>query len=368
MRITYVTNARLPTEKAHGLQIMKTCEKLAALGTGIELISPRRRNFLHEDPFIYYAIKNKFPLRRIWTLDLIRFGRFGFLIQEITFAIATASFLRSFKGIIYCRDEVVLAILILLGQTKVLWESHDGAWNAAARFVARRARAIVVVSRGLRDWYVKQGVPAEKITVIPNAIDTEAFAKAEKREDARKRLSLFPDAKIAMYIGQLDGWKGTDTLFEASRYIDPGIQIAVIGGAANRIKELSKKYPGILFLGQRPVRELPHNQMAADVLVVPNTAKSEISLRFTSPLKLLAHMASGVPIVASDLPSIREIASPDEVLLVPADDPRALGVGISSIFENSVVAKRRAERAKEKSHQFSWESRAKSIHDVISPI
>ena len=366
-KILYVTNARMPTEKAHGLQIMKTCEALARAGNELTLVAPRRRNTLPPDIFAYYKISTRFPVRRLFTLD-VRFGRLGFLIQEFTFALVAAMTLsRSGYDLVYGRDDVVLAALSFLGFKHIVWESHDGAWNIFARFIARRSHALVVVSAGLRDWYIEKGIPNAKIIVIPNAVDPEEFSHPESKEDARRRLGLRPDAKIALYIGRFDGWKGTDTLLEASNYVDD-IQITLIGGDVRHIESLRKQYPKAVLLGSRPYSELPNNQAAADVLVVPNTGKSEISTRFTSPLKLIAHLSAWRPIVASNLPSIREIVGDDGALLVPPDDPRALAEGIKRLFDDEGYREHLAHRAHERAASYTWAARAEAIDRILKRI
>ncbi len=361
MKIFFVSDARLPTEKAHGLAIMKTCEALARAGADIELIVPDRRNAIPEDPFTYYAIKQRFPLRKLFTLDLIRFGYVGFLVQEFTFAVAAARYLRGTDGMIYSRDDHVLWVLALCGYRRFIWESHTGGWNIAARAVARRASALVVISQGLKDVYVERGIAAEKIRVIPSAIDPEDFAHPESKEAARAQLGLSQNRKVAMYIGRLDGWKGSATLLEAAKFLSPDVQVVVIGGEGWQVPALTQEYPTVVFLGFRPYRALAHNQAAADVLVVPNTGKDPISAHFTSPLKVIAHMASGRPLVASDLPSIRELTGDNAALLIPADDPRALASGIERVLSNTALAERLVAQARERAVLYTWNARAERI-------
>src|SRR3989344_1356862 len=365
MKIFYISNARLPTEKAHGVAVMKTCEALAKAGHEVELIVPNRRNTLADDPFLYYDNKTKFPLRTLPTIDL-PWGRFGFLLQEISFAVGTIFFLRGKEGVIYSRDYMPLYVLSLSGVNRFVWESHTGAWNAAARHVAKRATGIVVISHGLKEFYVEKGMSAGKITVIPSAIELKQFANTESKEAARKRLELPQDKKIVLYIGRLDGWKGSATLLETSKLLLPEIVVCVIGGEPYQIEELKSRYPGVLFLGFRPYAELADNQAAADVLVVPNTGKDPISARFTSPLKLIAHMASVRPIVASDLPSIREIVGDDAALLVSADDSQALAGGIRKVLADDSLGSKLAERALERVGHYTWDSRAESMGSILA--
>lgn len=360
MNILYLANIRFPTEKAHGVQIMKACEALANAGNKIELVVPRRKTPITEDPFSYYPVASRFPVRKTFTLDTVQWGRAGFLVQAISFAIPAALYAWQKKAdVVYTRDEVVAAVALLLGVKNVFWESHDGTVNSAARFALKHTKGIVVVSQGLKDFYISKKIPEKKILVLPNGVDVETFAHAEPKEAARKRLSIPHDAKVAMYAGALDGWKGTDTLLEASQQL-PDILLVVIGGTSEKIETLKKKYPAVLFIGPRPYRELPDNLAAADVCVLPNTAKDKISFRFTCPLKLLTYMAAGKLIVASDLPSVREITGKNGALLVPPDNPPALAEGIRELLADPLKAEGYAQNARTRVNAFSWNSRVQA--------
>src|SRR3989338_3221848 len=119
--ILYITNARMPTEKAHGLQRMKTCEALVRVGHELTLVTPRRCNSITADPFVYWNIPKSFPIRRLPTLDLIRFGRAGFLVQAFTFApAAPLSLPRRGYVVISGREGVVLCVLSLFGFGRIV--------------------------------------------------------------------------------------------------------------------------------------------------------------------------------------------------------------------------------------------------------
>ena len=356
MKILYIANIRMPTEKAHGIQIMKACEAFVTQGHELTLFVPRRKTSIHESPFVYYGIKSEFPIKRIVTLDIVSWGAFCFIIQSIFFAICVRVSLPKYD-VLYGRDEIVLATLALFGVRRIVWESHDGSWNAWARFLSSRMKSLVVVSEGAKQLYIKRGVPKEKILVAPNGIDIDHFKNSETKEVARRRLGLPFDKKIVMYIGRLDGWKGVDTLLDASLLILGDIQFVIIGGEPEQVKNFSVTYPHVTFLGHRPYVELPHNQAAADILIIPNTGKDPI-------LKLFAHMASGRPIIASDLPSIREVAGND-VFFVSPDNPKKLAETIQDVFKNYEEILNVSSRAFLRVQNFSWDMRARKITEFI---
>lgn len=360
MRVAYVANIRLPTEKAHGIQIMKTCEALALLGHDVELIVPNRKTHITDDPFSYYGVKKHFPIRRLPVWDTAMYGRFGFLLQSLTFACTLRYHLREKTyDVLYSRDEHILAFL----KAPFVWESHTGAWNRAAQRVARRAKHIVTISNGLKEFYATKGIRASCITVAHDGIDPAQFANPESKEAARARLGLLTDTQIAMYIGRLDGWKGTDTLLQAAKLLPSNVMVVIIGGEPEQVSALSSQYPNVRFLGFHPYKKLADNMVAADVLILPNTGTDKVSTTFTSPLKLFAYMTSGVPIVASDLPSIREVLDEHSAILVPPDDVAALATGIQRALQEAGT---RATAASERVKKYSWKCRAERIVVALS--
>lgn len=362
MKLLYLANIRLPTEKAHGAQIMEMCGAFSQAGVEVELAVTDRPTGIMDDPFAYYACKAAFGITKLPVWDTVGWGKIGFVLESVSFAWAAGRLVRLRKpDIIYGRDELVLARLS--AHVPFVWETHTGAWSRAAQQVAARAHKIVAISQGLKDFYVARGVSADKILVAHDGIDPAAFAHPQSRDESRARLGLPQDATIAMYVGRLDGWKGTDTLLEASQNFVP-VKLVVIGGEPAQVLILKQKYPEVLFLGYRPYRELADNLAASDMLVLPNTGKDEISARFTSPLKLFAYMAAGKPIVCSDLPSIREIVDDKDVYFFTPDDAHNLASVIKKAMSD-LEAPTRAAQVRKKVAQYTWAARVRYIFERL---
>ncbi|MSR73104.1 glycosyltransferase [Candidatus Parcubacteria bacterium] len=212
------------------------------------------------------------------------------------------------------------------------------------------------------------GLHGEKILVEPNAVSLESFGKEMTKAEARVHLSLPDDRPIVLYTGHLYGWKGVGTLAQASQFI-PNANIYFVGGTKKDSEHFLKEYgdtPNIRLIGHRPHAEIPYWQSAADVLVLPNTAKEKISAFYTSLMKLFEYMASGRPIVASDLPSIRQITGDDTAVLCEADNPHALADSITRTLGDSVLCDKVSRLAKEKVKEHTWGKRAKRIGDFIA--
>lgn len=360
--ISYVTVARMPTEKAHGVSIAHMCAAFSAEGARVELVVSARKNQISEDIFDYYGVPRTFSVRMIITTDFV--GR-GFT-HPLFFFLQRLLFVRAAKragiapGIIYTREPEIAAAFA--STHRVIYEVHRWPRGVAGWLTGRlirRATLVVCNSRGTEAAVRSAGIT--RTLVAPNGFDPVAFQNAEPKAQARKRLGLAPDAKVALYVGSLEAHKGVESLYEAARLLHPDVVTAVIGGSQKEIPKLKERFPEVRFLGPRPYRELADNLSAANVLVLPNTANDEESARFTSPIKVFGYMAAKRPIVASDLPSIREVLDEDSAYFVKPDDSAALADGIRTALLFRSIGERRAVRAEEKARGCTWQARAARI-------
>jgi glycosyltransferase involved in cell wall biosynthesis len=177
------------------------------------------------------------------------------------------------------------------------------------------------------------------------------------------------------YAGHLYPWKGVDRAIEAIAAL-PDARGLIIGGHPGepdlaRLRGLAERLQcahRITFTGLLPPREARRRLQRADVVVLPNPA-STISTRFTSPLKLFEYMASGRPIVASDLPSIREVLRDSETaILVKAGDAQALTDGLRRIRDDEALGARLARRALEEVSRYTWDERARLLETVFTRV
>lgn len=369
MRLTYVANMRLPTEKAHGVQIVKMCEALAKEGFEVELVVPRRRNKLNEDPFLYYGIERNFSIKILPTIDLIGIvSRVGLWIESVVFSFFLIIYLiKKDSGAIYSRDNIQLYFLSFFKEN-LWWEPHVGSWNFVVRRVLKKVEGIITITNGGKNYFVGKGVSRDDIIVAHDGVDLSQFNIDVSKKEARESLGISQDKYIAMYIGLFDTWKGYQVLLEAAGELkDAGVGVVMVGGAPHQIAILKKEYPHVYFMGYRPYTELPLNQKVADVLVLPNSAKSKVSNIFTSPLKLFSYMASGRPIVASNIPSLREVLEDESnAILVEPDDPRSLAQGILKVLQNKDLSQKISKKALDDIKNYTWQKRAQKIFQFIT--
>lgn len=369
MKLYYIANIRMPTERAHGIQIMEMCKAFSSLGYEVELLVPRRKTEITEDPFVFYDIDKSFKIKKLWCLDLVRFGPVGFWLESLTFAESVSWYLMIKKGVLYTRDELPAVFLAAMGK-RVAWEAHRGETNFLIRLLISMRLKLVVITEALKDLYMKLGARAGDILVAPDGADIDRFDLPLSKREARAQLGLPQDKTIVLYKGSLEAWKGAGTIAEAARFAQsPDLQFVFIGGKPADVEDFKKEFadmPSLSILGSRPRKETPVYQKAADILVIPNSAKEDISKLYTSPMKLFGYMAGGVPIIASDLPSLREILDDSRAYFFAPDDPRSLASTIDMLLGQRATAEEKAKRALEEVRQYSWKNRARTILDFLA--
>jgi glycosyltransferase involved in cell wall biosynthesis len=156
----------------------------------------------------------------------------------------------------------------------------------------------------------------------------------------------------------------------------PGAPGLIVGGHEeepdlHRVRELASELgiaDRVTFTGHVQPGHVGGKLREARILVLPNPA-SALSTRFTSPLKLFEYMAARRPIVATDLPSIREVLRDGEnALLVPSDDPESMAAAIRRLLDDDQLSERLARNAADAVQQYTWSRRAERLEALFSEV
>jgi glycosyltransferase involved in cell wall biosynthesis len=377
MRIYYIAHARIPTQKAHGLTIVKSCESFAAAGADVVLLVPRRKNLYNRDLFDVYNVSRTFNVRYLFVLDLLRrySGRFAFSIQLLTFYASVFFFMlfRSRKNaLVYTRETHVL-LLSLLG-FRVVYECHH-VFDSRPGFFSRcrRAYRIITISHALKNIFIRNGFDEKNIIVAPSGVDLDTFAITISKADARRELNLPSDKPIVLYTGNFTTMgedKGIADIIAALRNV-PEVLFAAVGGNEpdqERYRALAQKHgvgDRVIFFGNSPQTKLALFQRAADVLLMPFPDMPHYR-NHMSPVKMFEYMASGRPIIASDLPTIREVLNDKNAVIVPPGDPKALAGAIRRLLSDTTRAQKLAAQAFSNVAVYTWKNRTQRILDAIS--
>jgi PEP-CTERM/exosortase A-associated glycosyltransferase len=212
--------------------------------------------------------------------------------------------------------------------------------RALETWALRRAAAVTTICEGLRgDILSRGGVPASKVTVIPNAVNVESFAYGQSADaELRRRLGL-EGATVLGFAGSFYGYEGLDLLLEAFALLAPrfpDLKVLLVGGgpqaAALRDQAVALGLADrIVFSGRVPHAEVQRYYSQIDLLCYPRKPMRLTEL--VTPLKPLEAMAQGKLLVASDVGGHRELIRDGETgILFPANDSQALAVAVARLL------------------------------------
>jgi PEP-CTERM/exosortase A-associated glycosyltransferase len=198
-------------------------------------------------------------------------------------------------------------------------------------YALRRAAHVFTICQGLRADIVARGIPAEKVTVIPNAVDIEKFEPGAAPDEALKAQLGLGGCTVVGFIGSFYAYEGLNLLLDALPQLlaqRPDVRVLLIGGGpqdkalkaqASRLGVADK----VVFTGRVPHQQVQRYYDLVDVLAYPRH-----SMRLTelvTPLKPLEAMAQGRLLVASDVGGHKELIRHGETgLLFRAGDAQAL--------------------------------------------
>lgn len=392
MKLIYVAGIRLPTEKAHGLQIMQNCEAFAQAGARVSLWVTRRFNtpeLRGVDPFAHYGVERCFRLRRLPVIDLMPLvpgrsdlpAKLIFALQVVSFTLAAwlaALFTRA--DVFYSRDALPLLALSLIKPRRALaYEVHSLAHGriggALQRRALRRVGHVFTTTARLREDVIALGIDAARVHVAHDGIRSERFANLPTLGEARATLGWAQEAFIVGYVGRLqtmDMDKGVGLLVDALAQIG-GAQLALVGGPDASAAGLRERWLAhgqdtahFLYAGQVTPDRVPLYLAALDVCAMPFPWTTHFAY-YASPIKLFEYMAAGCAVVASDLPSTAEVVRDGETaLLYPPGDVDALAAALRRLRDDAALRARLGAAGRELVFaHYTWDARARGILEEV---
>ncbi len=400
MKLIYVAKARIPSEFAHGHQIMQMCEGFAAAGVQVTLIYARYRNppdFKTNDIWRFYGVEPTFRadsaacLHWSWPARLLpsRLAKkwntsWSEWLTLVSFTLSLLFRLRAERdAIVYSRDTFPLWLMSLFWPRRarrLFFEAH----TYPATFLGRRFRrrlmkrigGFVVITGQLRSRYLESGVEPDRLLVAHDGYRLKRFEPPDDRLLSRRELGWNESSFVVGYAGRFHTMgmdKGIGILVEAVAQLarDPNVRpvrLALIGGPAENLNQLRSRLTAvglpaeiIWYGGHVPPSEVPRYLHAFDVCTVPFPWTEHFAY-YASPMKLFEYMASGSPISASDLPTIAEIIQHERNgLLVPPGNASALADALRRLRDDPALASRLAMGARQDAVPYAWDHRASRI-------
>lgn len=376
-KILYISNTRLPSEKANSYQTMQMCNSFSKIFDEVELWTGKSHNTKElesiKDVFGFYNIKETFKIRKFFQFD----SKILFIINEfiwanlknVIFSINVCFRLIQYKNsthvVLYSRDWCFLLVYLFfkkigLVNNKIFYESHK-----FYRFLSKpltKIDGVIVINNYL--YLLHKDLGLKRLFLAHDGVNIEEYRFI-------KDYDFQPNKKVhrVVYTGSLFIWKGVNTLVDSLEFLSSDIVLIFVGGSQQYIKDFrnyvdnSGYVSRIKIVPHIPKKELLEFIEIADVLVLPNSAKDKMSL-YTSPIKLFEYMASKRPIVAANIASVAEVlTNQKDAYLFKPDDARHLATQINKALKNDCSDM--VQNAAKESLLYSWDKRAKDIGKFI---
>ncbi len=365
MDVLYVSNSVIPSRMANSIHSMKMCQALARLGHTVTLVA-RQSKLKCENDYEYYGVEAIFDIvKLLW--PKMPFG--GLIYGWQTARLIWAR--RRTYDLIYGRSVYGVYAGAIMGLASV-YEVHAPPGNVARRFLEARLlrskslKGLVVISEALRREYMR---------LFP-WLDTACVIVAhDGADDPRSSMQPYrllgrPGAMQIGYVGHLYRGKGAEIVLRVAEHL-PEMDFHLVGGEEQDIEYWKSKtsLSNVYFHGFVSPSQVYQFYGAFDVLLLPcgytvavAGNKGDIA-PWMSPIKMFEYMASGKPIVASDLPVIREVLV-DGVnsILVQPENIDAWVSALKRLKQDHALAMRLGTMAqRELLKKYTWTQRAARI-------
>jgi len=268
-------------------------------------------------------------------------------------------------GVLLGRRLGLPVVCTLHGSDVTAVPFHDPVARAAARFVARRCRAVIGANGNLLESLGRIGAAGGPSVVIPYGVDQAQFQPLERRA-ARAHLGLPADRPLVVYAGLLIARKGVDVLLDAFARVAARrstTELVLVGGSLERDDRrgaLERRAAAlgctgrVRFVGRRPHGEMPLWLAAADVFAFASRLEG-------FPNVVREAIACGTPCVATALPGMHEVVGPECGLIVPVDDREAfagaLDAALGETWDRAAIRRRAL--------AWRWDRNAEATLDVL---
>lgn len=239
------------------------------------------------------------------------------------------------------------------------------------RYIPRLVDTISVSSERLKQLCIDSGIRNERICLAPVGADLDEFNPQIPANDIKHKYGI--SGLLILYLGQLHGGQYAHLFIEAAERISqwyPDVNFMLVGDGwcAGELKAYAQRLnlKNTIFTGAINHEEVPKYIAAADICIA--SFEDNDVTRCKSPLKIAEYLASGKPVVASDVGEVGKMIG-DAGILTKAGDSQSLAGGIKFLIENSGVREKMAKSARHRAESLhSWKVTAGNIEAVYGEV
>jgi len=387
----YIQNQRIPNQFAHSIYVVKVCEAAQKLGYKSHLLIPAKkqpRHFARRNIWDYYGIKKDFFKVVKFKVPQIEKQPFALEVflrhlrhQLVTWAFALKAVFYLIKEKIEIvetidREVIFLLRLIFWYRPQVIYDVHIGPQTWYEKLFDHLAMPkidlFIANCQFFKNYYQKKGINQNKIIVLPNGFDPLDYRSLPNKKGARKKLRLPLDKFIIGYTGRFEnigGERCVPQMLKAACKLKNTIPVCILalGGPEKLVLKYRRMAEKLGFASNEAIiRSQVRPSKVPLYLAALDTAcmlypKTKHYLYKMSPLKAGEYMAAQRPIIASDLPSIRQLVNEKSAYLVDSDNQKELEQAIIKIWENPKKARQKTQKAYQFIKNFTWQKRQKKV-------
>ncbi len=321
MHIVYLATIYIPSKKASSVHVMRMCQAFADNGHEVDLIYPvnTRDTPSTGNLYTYYGVKQNFTMHPV---RVIGNGR----LADHMYAVKSVSLLRKLKADLVYSRSITASFYLTFFNRKFIFESHQDylhSFRLEHRIQIRRILnshnllRFVCISDALRRLYEEKGTHASFL-VLHDGSDVFELTHRETLEGSPGHLKIG-------YFGSLHEGRGIEIIIGAAKQL-PQVDFFIFGGEIMEINKWKNQAPGLnnlYFSGFIAPQKVYVYRNSCDILLAPYQKTVYVSSKraystgdYMSPLKVFEYMASRKPIIASDLPVLREVLNEKNAMLV----------------------------------------------------
>ena len=370
MRIECVATSRVPSTTANSIQVMKVCEALAAHGHQVKLCVPA-----FNEPTAWDSLAELYGLRTSFEIAWLPFRK---ELKQYDFCLQAASDAKEWKAEVFYTWALQAAVFAQRRLLPVIMEFHDlpsGKFGPFLfkRYISKMTNTLTLCNtdalRQKLELDYQFQFESEKIRIAPNGTDPEIYADLPSPLEARKHLGL-PQSMTVGYSGHFYPGRGVDLLFELAKLL-PHIHFLLVGGNEKDIepwREYLKSHDilNLTLTGFVSKIKLPSYLAAADILVMPYGKEIHISTGIStteviSPMKMFDYLASGRPIISSEIPVLHEVLHSKNTIFCPSDDIQSWAAAIDMLSSDSSLRSNMGKNGKLEAQKYAWIKRQAGV-------
>jgi glycosyltransferase involved in cell wall biosynthesis len=380
-RVLYTAFDLLPSPKGAGTHIMHFLRGIVNAGHSVDVITPGNGQLPAQDVYEGATLfRVPPPPDRNFLAHALDFDRAVLEHARSTAPYDLVHYRSIWGGLALARHKQVLGYATLFevnGLPSIELKYHYPALRGSDVLLKIRKQelaslhlsdAIICPSGVTRAFLISLGLPRDRITVIANGVNPQDFAATSLPD----RSGGVP---VLLYVGTLTDWQGLDLLLEALPHIlaQQPARLRIVGrGRHWQRKQLRKRVQKlgleehVLLDAAVPHHDIPHLIADADVCVAPLALNDRNVTQGCCPIKVIEYMACARPIVAANLPVVRELVREDtDALLFAPDDASDLARQVLRVLNNRALAEQLASNAAARARsKMTWHAAQKKLLKV----